>query len=171
MSYIFITGGASSGKSSFALNHFKGRKDITFIATGIATDPEMRIRIQIHRSQRPKEWETIEEPCHLLEAVKKVKRGNSGVIIDCITFWVSNLLCLNKMEQNEIVDCSRSTALYLKGMEKTALVVSNEVGFGIIPHTELGRTYRRIVGEVNQVFAHYAHSAYLLASGIAIQLK
>lgn len=171
MPYIYITGGASSGKSCFALDYFKNMLDVTFIATGVAADPEMEMRISIHKKQRPDDWHTIEEPVDLIKAVKSTKKGYSGIIIDCITFWVSNLIHYKKLNRDKILEYAQKAAQYLTTADKAILVVTNELGMGVIPHTEEGRNYRIIAGEVNQIFAKKSKEAYLIVSGIPIKIK
>ncbi len=170
MPLVFLTGGASSGKSKFALNLLKDRKDVTFIATGVETDPEMENRIKRHRKGRPPEWETIEEPLDLLAAVKKVTPGRA-VIIDCLTFWVSNLLYYSRTKSNEIIRIANETADFLKGLNTDVIVVTNEIGMGVIPATEDGRFYRTIIGEMNQIFASRADEAHMVINGIGLRLK
>jgi len=169
--YTFITGGASSGKSSFALELFRNREDVTFIATGITTDPEMGKRIRDHRNQRPSAWETIEEPLDLIGAVKKAKSGSRALIIDCLTFWVSNLLYYKESEPQEILNKAQQISLLLKKTDRVILIVTNEVGMGIIPENEETRAYRKIAGGVNQIFARNAAEAYLVVSGIGVKMK
>ncbi len=171
MPYTFITGGASSGKSSFALSLLKGRDDINFIATGVASDHEMEKRIIAHKKQRPKTWETIEEPTDIIGAVRKMNPKNSGIIVDCLTFWVSNHLHSKNTNQSIIIESAEKIARYLQNLDKTILVVTNEIGMGIIPISEETRLYRKIAGEVNQIFARMSQEAYMVVSGIGIRLR
>jgi adenosylcobinamide kinase/adenosylcobinamide-phosphate guanylyltransferase len=171
MPYTFITGGASSGKSSFALNLFKGRKCVTFIATARVTDPEMAERIKLHRRQRPASWNTIEEPVDLIGVVTSKGSGIGGLIIDCLTFWVSNLIFEGQLDRPSILDLAEKTAQALKNHEFDALVVSNEIGMGIVPADSESRSYRRIAGEVNQIFTAHCKEAFFVLSGIPVRLK
>jgi adenosylcobinamide kinase/adenosylcobinamide-phosphate guanylyltransferase len=166
-----ITGGASSGKSAFALRLFHGRKDVSFIATGVRTDTEMEGRIEAHRRERPNEWETIEEPLDILGAAAKMNPLHKGLIIDCLTFWVSNLLYFGKCNPEQIIDRARETAHYLKDIGKTTLIITNELGMGIIPESRETRNYRKIAGEVNQCFAARSTEAYFVVSGLGMRLK
>jgi len=169
--YIYVTGGASSGKSSYALKYLQNRKNVTFIATGIATDPEMLGRINAHREQRPDCWETIEEPTNLIAAVKNASPENRGIIIDCLTFWTANLIFHRKMKRDEILEYAASTAEFLRSADRSALVITNELGMGIVPASQESRRFRKIAGEVNQIFAEKSEAAYLIVSGIPLKLK
>jgi adenosyl cobinamide kinase/adenosyl cobinamide phosphate guanylyltransferase len=169
--FTLITGGASSGKSAFALQLFHGRRDVSFIATGIKTDPEMERRIDAHRRERPREWETIEEPLDIIDAAGKMNPRNGFLIIDCLTFWVSNLLLSKHCNSEQIIERAVDTARYLKELDRTALVITNELGMGIIPASRETRDYRKIAGEVNQRFARESKEAYFVVSGIGMRLK
>jgi len=171
VSYIFVTGGASSGKSRFALERFKGLSKVAFIATGVSTDPEMEERIRNHRRERPAGWDTIEEPLDLIGALARVPRESEGVIIDCLTLWVSNLLYERSVGHGAVLSLAEETAGRLEGVAARALVVTNELGFGVIPANEECRLFRKLAGEVNQVFALKSAEAWLVVSGIGMRLK
>ena len=171
MAYVFVTGGASSGKSRFALDWFRGRTGVVFVATGIPTDPEMEERIRAHRRDRPSSWRTVEAPVDLAEAVREAAAGSEGLIIDCLTFWVSNLMYAKNLDDGEIRRIAEETALRVRDAAPESLVVTNEVGSGVIPHTAEGRRFRKIAGEVNQIFARHAGQAYFVVSGMASRIK
>lgn len=171
MSYIYVCGGASSGKSRFALTYFQGRNDVSFIATALVTDPDMESRIKAHKSQRPKGWYTVEEPLDLIQAVKNTKKESKGIIIDCLTFWVSNLIYQSNIDHQKILKRAEETAVFLIGSEKEIIVVTNELGMGIIPARKESRDFRKVCGEVNQVFAQMSDEAFFIISGIPIKLK
>jgi len=168
---IFITGGASSGKSSFALEYFKNRQDVAFIATATATDPEMEERIREHREKRPVEWLTVEEPFDLQKALASVQAIKKGIIIDCLTLWVSNLVYQKKYPRVRIIQIAKNTARYAKSLSCTTLVVTNELGMGLIPSTKEGRYFRRLAGEVNQIFSSMCDEVHLVISGIGLRIK
>jgi len=170
MAYTFVTGGASSGKSRYALDLLGSRKDVTFIATGVGTDPEMHDRIAEHRRQRPLSWETIEEPLDLITAVKNMNSDNSGLIIDCLTMWVSNLIYMRKYDHHTIFGHAENLASYLKHLDRTTVVVSNELGMGIIPASVESRVFRKVAGEVNQIFARSSREVYVVISGIGMKI-
>ncbi len=169
MSYTFITGGASSGKSGYALERFISRRDVTFIATGIETDEEMAGRIELHRAARPSEWETIEGPIDFIPAVRNSK--SSALIIDCLSFWVSNLVYSEKLGHDDIVAKAVAAAEFLEKIDREIIVVTNELGMGLIPEYRESRAYRKTAGEVNQIFAKYAKDAYFIVSGIPVKIK
>jgi adenosyl cobinamide kinase/adenosyl cobinamide phosphate guanylyltransferase len=171
MPYVFVIGGASSGKSRFALDFFAGRTGVTFIATGVPTDPEMRERIRAHRSERPPVWRTVEEPVNLVDAVRGVPDGSEGIIIDCLTFWVSNLLYRKNLDDAGIRRLAEETALFVRDAATESIVITNEVGLGVIPQTDEGRLFRKIAGEVNQIFARHSSKAYFVVSGIETRIK
>ncbi|MFW6138017.1 MAG: bifunctional adenosylcobinamide kinase/adenosylcobinamide-phosphate guanylyltransferase [Spirochaetota bacterium] len=171
MAYIYITGGASSGKSRFALDLFRDMKDVSFIATGAAADPEMEERIRTHRDQRPQTWETLEEQLDLVKAVKNTDRRHRGIIIDCLTFWVSNLIYSAHFSHEHILSLARTTAFYLEQCSKKIAVVSGELGMGVVPPTPEGRSFRKTAGEVNQIFSAKSKNAYLVVSGITLNIK
>jgi adenosylcobinamide kinase/adenosylcobinamide-phosphate guanylyltransferase len=171
MAYTFITGGASSGKSGYALELLRNRDDVTFVATGVRTDKEMEIRIEEHRRQRPETWETIEEALDLVSAVENMNEQNDGLIVDCLTMWVSNLIYMGCLGHEEILERAERLASHLKLLDKTVLVVSNELGMGLIPADEESRQYRRLAGEVNQVFARSSDEAYFVIDGMGLKIK
>jgi adenosyl cobinamide kinase/adenosyl cobinamide phosphate guanylyltransferase len=171
MAYTYVTGGASSGKSRFSLELLKPMKDVVFIATGVKTDDEMAGRIAEHRKERPAVWRTIEEPLDLISALERINEPCSGLIVDCLTMWISNLCYMERCESRRIIERAKTVSDLLERLDKRIVVVSNELGMGIIPATEESREYRSLAGEVNQIFAHASSEAYLVVSGIGIKLK
>jgi adenosyl cobinamide kinase/adenosyl cobinamide phosphate guanylyltransferase len=141
---------------------------VVFVATAEARDVEMGIRIARHRHERPPEWTTLEIPIELHSALEEVA-GDALVIIDCLTLWVSNLLErgvdvreLEKRADVVATICSRRVA--------PIIVVSNEVGSGIVPANELARKYRDALGVVNSTFCRYSRASYLVVAGLGIRL-
>ena len=185
MGIIFITGGARSGKSSFAEEEAKARgKTVVYIATAQALDEEMSHRIQLHKKRRPKTWTTIEEPIYLSKALKKVVEDKSFncfevVLIDCLALLVSNWLPLEEVENTS--DWSKLREKLLKEIsdmielakraKQQVIIVSNEVGSGLVPPYPLGRLYRDLLGEVNQRVAKAAQEVYFAVSGIPLKIK
>lgn len=173
---ILVVGGVRSGKSSFAqrLAEQKGKR-VLFIATADAGDAEMAERVQQHRAARPAEWDTVEEPRDLARALRGTG-GHDLVLIDCLGVWVTNL-----MPQDEDVGTEawekqvlQSTADLLQAYDdghSWLIVVSNEVGMGIVPAFASGRHFRDVVGRVNQLVASRADRVYLVACGIPLELK
>ena len=169
---IFVTGGARSGKSQFAqdLAHsLKGRK--VFIATAEALDDEMRQRIASHRRARPSGWDTVEEPRHLGQAVQECTGAYDILLIDCLTLWISNLLTNNSLDEAEIGLEVKNLINSCKTESSTVIIVSNEIGMGIVPVDSLTRLYRDIVGRANQEIAKKADEVFLVVSGISMQIK
>ncbi|MBI2906579.1 MAG: bifunctional adenosylcobinamide kinase/adenosylcobinamide-phosphate guanylyltransferase [Chloroflexi bacterium] len=177
---ILVLGGARSGKSAFAqrLASAEGgpTSRVLFIATAEARDPEMAARIRCHRDARPESWTTIEEPFDLASVVGGVN-DHDVVLVDCLGLWVSNLL-LRDGERMSEVDLEsavlRATQELLDCYQKgraTLIVVTNEVGMGLVPPYPLGRQFQDILGRVNQLVASRADRAYLAIAGLALELK
>ncbi|MBN2396904.1 MAG: bifunctional adenosylcobinamide kinase/adenosylcobinamide-phosphate guanylyltransferase [Deltaproteobacteria bacterium] len=169
---IFVTGGARSGKSTFAQNlgeTLSGKR--LFVATAEAFDEEMERRIQRHRKQRGDRWDTREEPIDLGEAISSARGEYGTVLVDCLTVWMSNLMHRyggqDEAASRIIDDLFRG----LEGFPGTVIVVSNEVGMGIVPDNKLARDYRDRLGFLNQRTARAADEVYLLCSGIPVKIK
>ncbi len=167
----FITGGARSGKSSFAeglAEGLKGRR--AYLATAQAVDAEMVSRIEQHRSRRGAEWDTYEEPLALAELLPKLGAKYDVVLIDCLTLWLSNVM--EHSDGDEEVRRKMDELLHaLRGFGGACIVVSNEVGLGIVPENPVARRFRDLAGVMNQKVAKIADEAYLIASGIPMRLK
>ncbi|OGS19532.1 MAG: hypothetical protein A2219_02285 [Elusimicrobia bacterium RIFOXYA2_FULL_50_26] len=168
---IFLTGGARSGKSTFALKLADGLGTKTaFLATGQAHDAEMERRIALHKKVRPRHWITIEEPLHISHALETMNPKIQVIIIDCLTLLISNLLLAGKSEKLIIKEIKSSLKI-MKKSDFTTIIVSNEVGCGIVPENKLARDFRDIAGAVNQLAAQASDKAYTLISGFPVQLK
>ena len=169
---IFILGGARSGKSTFAVKLAKesGKKKIAFIATGQALDEEMKKRIMLHKKVRPVNFKTFEEPHDIDGLLKKVTGKFDLIIIDCLTLFVSNLL-LKKHGEEEIYKKMDNILTLLEKIKATSIVISNEVGLGIVPDTKLGRDFRDIAGKVNQIIAKNSDQVFFMVSGIPWRIK
>jgi adenosylcobinamide kinase/adenosylcobinamide-phosphate guanylyltransferase len=167
MAVVLLLGGARSGKSATAVRlASESGLPVTFIATAVAGDAEMAERIRRHREARPAAWKTIEAPLDLLEAVRSAAREDF-LIIDCLTLWVSNLL-LQHAGDGEIDAAADEIARKLDG--RRCVVVTNEVGLGIVPVNALARRFRDVLGTVNARFAASADRALLMVAGRAIEL-
>ena len=170
---ILILGGARAGKSSFALRLAReGTVDAgaCFIATAQALDAEMAERIARHRAERPAHWKTIEEPFDLDGALLQAGEANV-VILDCLTLFVSNWLLRSDDCEPLIHDVVERLLATVRSQTRTVICVSNEVGLGIVPENPLGRTFRDLLGRVNQQFAEAADEVYLLVAGLPLRLK
>lgn len=166
----FVIGGARSGKSAFALglaSGLPGRK--VYIATAEALDPEMDERIRRHREERGAQWESIEEKMDLSERVESLGPG-CVIVVDCLTLWITNLLtaCLS---DGEILDAAGALAGACKESGSAVIVVSNEVGLGIVPENALARRFRDLSGAVNKEMASAAEEVWFLAAGLPLRMK
>ena len=171
---VLILGGARSGKSDLAQRLATEGESVLFVATAQAGDDDMAQRIEAHQASRPDEWDTLEEPTDLEDALRPVLDEYDTVLVDCLTLWVSNLLLEHENAPDaESLILTRAQALLNLYDESDArwIVVSNEVGMGIVPPYELGRAYRDALGRVNQLFAAKADKAYFMVAGIALDLK
>jgi adenosyl cobinamide kinase/adenosyl cobinamide phosphate guanylyltransferase len=167
MGFVLLLGGARSGKSAMAVRlASESGAPVTFIATAGAGDEEMAARIGWHREARQPEWTTVEEPLDLLGAVGGAAAG-SYIVVDCLTLWVSNLLGEGS-SPSEIEAAAVAIARELRGRD--CVVVTNEVGLGIVPANALARSYRDVLGNVNSLFAAAAHRAVLMVAGRALDL-
>jgi adenosylcobinamide kinase/adenosylcobinamide-phosphate guanylyltransferase len=174
-SIILLLGGARSGKSNLAQKlAVEMDKPVTFIATGEPLDMEMQERINRHKHDRPDNWQTIEAPQHIGKIIKEHITDNSVVIIDCITLLVSNLMTdQTDYEEAEKVVLAEITELItaMRKLHSTFIIVSNEVGMGLVPENRLGRMYRDVLGKANQTIAQHANEIYVLFSGIPLRIK
>ena len=169
MPFVLLLGGARSGKSALA-QEIAGRsgRAVTLIATAEAGDEEMAARIAQHRAQRPPSWETVEEPAALVDAVLRVGHARL-LVVDCLTLWVSNLL-LRGQSGDAVVAAAARVAGALAARPSGSVVVSNEVGLGIVPANQLARDFRDTLGSVNAVFAGRAERAMLMVAGRVVEL-
>ena len=185
---ILIVGGARSGKSSFAERlAVNSGHSVAFIATATAGDEEMRERIARHRAARPVAWHTIEEPLDLAGAVQRASKLADVLLLDCITLWLNNLFAQEFGQHGSEEEQYKAGKLYdeaaLQEVEKllavahslepgkALLIVTNEVGLGVVPAYALGRLYRDTLGYVNQRLARAAERVYLMVAGIGVDLK
>ena len=164
MSLTFLLGGARSGKSALAVDLARvWGGAVTVIATAEPGDNEMAERIQAHRDSRPTEWTTVEEPFELASAIERAA-ADAAVVVDCISLWVANVL-------DEDVDARNEAAVAAALRRERAIVVSNEVGLGIVPASELGRRYRDVLGRVNARWASAADEAVFVVAGKMLRLQ
>lgn len=168
---IFILGGARSGKSSYAVKLAReiGKKTI-FIATCIMPDREMKKRIKLHRILRPRSWKTITESKDISKALIGLRDRYDVVIIDCLGLLIANLLA-EELEEEKIIKRLKGLAKVISTRKHTIILVSNEVGNGIVPDNPLARRFRDLVGFANQVMAQKADEVIFMQSGIPIRIK
>jgi adenosyl cobinamide kinase/adenosyl cobinamide phosphate guanylyltransferase len=173
-SLVLLLGGARAGKSSMALRLAKSLDtSVCFIATAQGLDEDMESRIAKHKAERPPGWLTIEEPYQIDQALQRASDARV-VIVDCLTLFVSNWL-MRYEDENQcaqyLLPITRSFLEQAQSQQQTIICVSNEVGLGIVPETRLGRTFRDLLGRVNQDFAQAADKVYLMCAGLSVQLK
>ena len=182
---VLILGGARSGKSRLAQEMAQqlGGK-VLFVATGAPLDDEMTLRIAEHRKKRPRSWRTLEAGIGVGDKIMAQVRDAEVVIVDCITLLVSNVLLSGieegKLEAKQIDYASAEGRVIseieelircIKSTKATFIIVSNEVGMGVVPVYETGRVYRDLLGRANQLLAQQADDVYLMVAGIPWRLK
>ncbi len=170
MPYTFLIGGARSGKSTLAVrlaSSFDG--PVVVVATAEARDDDMAERIRAHRASRPPEWDVLEAPLGLLGAIEGV-REDASVVLDCLTLWVSNAMEVGA-DHEDVESEARKVASALASRWAPSIVVSNEVGLGIVPASELARRYRDVLGRVNASFAAEAARSLFVVAGRGLPLE
>lgn len=181
---ILVTGGARSGKSTFAEEKAKEcGHNVLYVATSKPIDDEMKQRIAKHKAQRPSEWETLEVYKNLEYAISNHIQGKEAVLLDCITIMITNLmleetfdwdsLTRDKVQEieNSIQHQIERLICLSKVSEVTFVIVTNEIGLGIVPATAMSRDFRDIAGRMNQIIARAADEVYFCVSGIPMKIK
>lgn len=183
---VLVLGGARSGKSSFAeeMAYSLGELNVTYIATARADDEEMEERIKMHQEARPSEWETVEEPRAVADRIVDLAAKTEVVLLDCLTVLISNLLLRGEdlgtedyqfengeQKAEETLDEIEKLASEIKKAEANVIIVSNEVGQGLVPPYSLSRVYRDTVGKANQILAAAADEVYISYAGLPIEIK
>lgn len=171
-SVTLILGGVRSGKSRYAQRVAERYADVTFIATAEARgDAEMHRKIDRHRADRPSSWTTIEEPLQLAAAIATASLTSDAILIDCLTLFAANLLEAHTSDTAALDAGIESLCAALKNPACHILLVSNEVGSGVVPAYESGRRFRDLTGEINQRVAAVADTVLLLVAGLPLALK
>lgn len=169
-SLTLLLGGARSGKSSLAVEMgMRHDGPVTYVATAAALDDDMAARIRRHRDERPPTWTTIEERVDLVGAID-ASGAESLVIVDCLTLWTTNLL-LDGHDDDEIRRLADESAAHAASSPCRIVAISNEVGLGIHPESELGRRFRDVLGWVNQSWARAADESLFLVAGRVLPLE
>jgi adenosylcobinamide kinase / adenosylcobinamide-phosphate guanylyltransferase len=169
MALVFLLGGARSGKSRLAVSRARvAGGPVAILVTAEARDNEMRERIDAHRAERPAGWRTMEVPIEVEGALGGVPPEHV-LVLDCLSLWVANMLERGQTPADVVAAAERSAAL-AAGRSGLTVAVSNEVGMGIVPATPLGRTYRDLLGSVNQLWAQAAAEAVLVVAGRGLPL-
>jgi len=169
---LFVIGGCRSGKSNYALDtaeQMPGDKKI-FIATCLPKDDEMKQRIARHQEQRSQTWTTVEEPVHLHESITKISRKATVILVDCLTLWITNIM-LEAGNEKKIESHVSKLIHALAAADCPVILVSNEVGTGIVPENILARQFRDVMGQVNQAVAQYAQKVVWMVAGIPVTIK
>jgi adenosylcobinamide kinase/adenosylcobinamide-phosphate guanylyltransferase len=169
---IFVIGGCRSGKSTYAMQTAEkmAAEQKVFIATCVPQDDEMKRRVARHQKERSQNWVTVEAPLDLPQAIRQNSRTADVILVDCLTLWVSNLL----MESEDENNIEETISQFINALEKAAcpiVLVSNEVGTGIVPENRLARQYRDIIGLVNQAVAKTAGKVIWMVAGIPVTIK
>ncbi|MCO5135393.1 MAG: bifunctional adenosylcobinamide kinase/adenosylcobinamide-phosphate guanylyltransferase [Phyllobacteriaceae bacterium] len=165
---MLVLGGARSGKSRFAEEQvLTSGLSPFYLATGRALDDEMRERIDRHREQRGKAWETVEEPLALADAVLQTALPGRILLVDCLTLWITNLM----MAQADVLRECESLVAALDSVQAPIVFVSNETGLGIVPEDAMTRRFRDLAGIVNQRMAKRCETVWFVAAGLPLKLK
>jgi len=176
---ILFTGGARSGKSRLAQERLTTLGSVVYIATAQALDDEMRARIRLHQSDRPAGWATIEEPLDLAAAlVRAIALKPQGILIDCLTLWLANQLLKlwgsgwASVKESEVLILLEAALQKVESVDDlTLVIVTNEVGCGIVPTNEMARAYRDLVGRANQFVAMKSNEVHFVTAGLRMKLK
>ncbi len=165
---VLFLGGARSGKSRLAQGRAETMSgDLVYVATGQAFDSEMAERIARHRADRGPRWRTVESPIDLPDAVAREGIAGKVLLVDCLTLWLSNLM----LGEHDIAAAAARLLAVLAQTPATVLLVSNEVGLGIVPENALARRFRDEAGWLHQRIAAAADEVLLVAAGLAIRMK
>ena len=164
---ILVTGGARSGKSSFAEKRTKQLgSSLIYIATSEIIDSEMENRVAEHQARRGSEWQTLHAPLKLTEALSEID-GKGPCLVDCLTIWLNNLIFHNE----DTIVATKELIKVLEQRSDPVVLVTNEVGSGIVPENALARRFRDEAGRMNQIISEVADEVYLSVSGIPLQIK
>jgi adenosylcobinamide kinase/adenosylcobinamide-phosphate guanylyltransferase len=164
----FVLGGARSGKSAFSEGLIEASgMDAVYLATGRAWDNEMSARIAQHKERRAANWVTIEEPLDLVGALQKECSDTRAVLVDCLTLWLTNLI----MAERDIQTETARLLAAIREIKGAVVLVSNEVGLGIVPENRLARAFRDHAGRLHQGVAAAAATVYFVAAGLPLKMK
>ncbi|RJX24733.1 MAG: bifunctional adenosylcobinamide kinase/adenosylcobinamide-phosphate guanylyltransferase [Dethiobacter sp.] len=179
---ILVTGGARSGKSSFAERYADSSgKRVVYIATATVEDDEMQARVRAHRERRPSSFVTVEEPFYPHLIFERERGENTFFLLDCLTLLLTNLILkegdigennvIMQKKAEEVLDYTSKLSAQMRSIPSDVLVVTNEVGSGVVPTSSLGRFFRDLAGKANQLVAAGADEVWLLVSGIEMRIK
>lgn len=192
MAIIYVTGGAKSGKSKFAedllLSLNDGKQKNVYLATSVVFDEEMQKKVELHKARRKNNWITVESYKNFSQSLEEVMNENkknkkNNMLVDCLTNMISNIIFENeeidweKPEKNQLEKCDENVEKEIQNLceifknFENVVIVSNEVGMGLVPAYPLGRYFREIAGKMNQFVAEKADEAYFVVSGIPMKIK
>jgi adenosylcobinamide kinase/adenosylcobinamide-phosphate guanylyltransferase len=167
---ILVLGGAASGKSQAALKLAGRARPRAFVATGQALDREMKARIERHQVTRPSGWVTAEVPVEIGKWISKNGDYYQSIVLDCLTLWLSNLRG-RRLRDRAASEATGNLLHAIRGTRARVVIVSNELGLGLVPATKAVRAFRDLAGQVNQQVAAEADEVYLTISGLLLRLK
>jgi adenosylcobinamide kinase/adenosylcobinamide-phosphate guanylyltransferase len=172
---VLITGGARSGKSAYAQQLAAGEnRRVLFCATAEALDDEMRTRIDAHKRSRPTGWDTLEAGSNVAQELDKICSGYDAILVDCITLLVANCMGDGKppaeAEERALSEIGALIDL-MTAKDSNYILVTNEVGYGVVPENSLARLYRDVLGRANQKLAGCADEVYLMTAGLPLKIK
>jgi adenosylcobinamide kinase / adenosylcobinamide-phosphate guanylyltransferase len=170
-SVTLVLGGVRSGKSRYAQQLAEQVRDVVFVATAKATDDEMRRKIERHREERPKDWVTVEEPLELPRVMAEHGDGCEVMVVDCLTIFAANVMEAEGEDRAAIESRVEALCAALRTVSCRVVLVSNEVGSGVVPAYAVGRRYRDLLGEMNQRVARVADDVVLMVAGLPLALK
>ncbi len=182
---LLVTGGARSGKSTFAEKYLMDRfQKVAYIATAIPFDDEMKLRIAKHKVQRPSHWQTFEQYKDLDQLVSEIDLSSEACLLDCLTIMVTNWMMdresidwyhpspiLVDELQKDLLAAMEILLDKLKTLDMTMVFVTNELGMGVVPENPMARAFRDLAGRVNQLIAYRADEVYLLVCGLPMTIK
>lgn len=185
MKVVLVTGGARSGKSTFGEKYIAELATrIAYIATAIPFDEEMKSRIDHHRTSRPQHWTTVEQYFEIDRILPDIAVEHNGIILDCVTLMVSNLMfestdidwaapapaAVNRLQEKAITQ-AKDLVMALRKASLNGVLITNEIGMGIVPENPMARAFRDVAGRVNQCLAEMSDEVWLLVSGIPVKIK
>jgi adenosylcobinamide kinase/adenosylcobinamide-phosphate guanylyltransferase len=170
-SVTLVLGGVRSGKSRYAQQLAERESRVIFVATAKVSDEEMQRKIDRHREERPAEWVTVEEPLELERVLAEQGPDCDVMVVDCLTIFAANLLEAEGDDRNTLDRRVEALCESLRSVSCSVVLVSNEVGSGVVPAYPSGRRYRDLLGEINQSVARVADDVVLMVAGLPLALK
>ncbi len=170
-SVTLVLGGVRSGKSRFALELGSKAQSVTFVATARVSDDEMRVKVERHRAERPTHWKTIEEPLKLAKLIGEMSACDELVLVDCLTLFAANLMEAHGQDRPALLSETEDLISILRNAKCPVVLVSNEVGSGVVPAYASGRQFRDVLGDLNQQVATIADRVVLMIAGLPLFIK